>query len=104
MDGRDALPRAAPDGTSWFNQIALGRERDRTETEILFAQKRRQARDAKASRTMVAGSLRFGWFEKGTICLTSKNQSWNGDGRCSPPGSKRPCAGRIGNSFARGHR
>ena len=72
LDGRNALPGVAPDGTSRLDQIALGRKRNRAEAEILLAQKGRQNRDGQTSGTMVAGAFRFGRFEKGAICLTSK--------------------------------
>src|SRR5664280_1106706 len=90
MDGRDALPRAAPDGTSWFDQIALGRKRDRAEAKILLAQKRRQDGDGQASRTLDAGAFRLGRLKKGAICLTLNKQSWTGENKCSPPESARP--------------
>src|SRR5271170_735835 len=91
MDGRNALSSLAPDGTPWLDQVALGGKRDRTEAEILLAQKRRQNGDGQAPRTMVAGSFRFSRFEKGAICLTSNNQSRTGGNKCSPPELKRPC-------------
>src|SRR5665647_359 len=94
MDGRDALPGAAPDGTPGLDQSALGGKRDRAEAEILFAQKGRQNGDGQAPRTMVTRSFRFGRIKKGAICLTSNTQSWNGGNRCSPLASKLPCLWR----------
>src|ERR1035437_5406911 len=94
MDGRDALPGLAPDGTPELDKVTLGRKRDRAEAEILLAQKGRQNGDGQTPRTMVAGAFRFGRFEKGEICLTLKNQSRNGVNRCSPLESKLPCRWR----------
>src|ERR1035437_7009973 len=91
MDGRDALPGAAPDGKPGVNQGALGRKRDRTEAEILLAQKRRQDGDGQTPRTMVAGSWCAGRPAKEAICLISTMQSRNGRSKCWPPALKRPC-------------
>src|SRR5713101_5400485 len=90
MDGRDALPGAAPDGGEWLDQIALGGDGERPQTQILFNQKGRPPGPQSKTRTM--GTDFFGpqrSMER-TTCLISISQSRNGGSRCSPLASKLP--------------
>src|SRR5256885_751989 len=73
MDRWDALPGPAQNGRKWLDQIALGGKRHRTQTQILFDQKRRQTRTRRSARAMDHRPLSAGRSLEGATCLILVN-------------------------------
>src|SRR5437899_1656733 len=88
MDGWDALPGLAPDGRQRLDQIAVGGERKRAQTEILFDQEGWQANPGRAAPAVADGPLGVSRTVEGATCLISIERSRNGGANWVPARSR----------------